>query len=88
MESDLPPKKALKPPFEARKRSPRAARALAKARSASGERWQEHARHAARGSRCADLDPARLLHARRSPPTGEFVRRAALAHALREAARH
>ena len=91
MESDLPPQPPLgrpvKKPLERRTRSPHE-RALAKVRSASGERWQEHARHAARGSRCADLDPARLLHARRSPPTGEFVRRAALAHALREAAQN
>lgn len=85
MESDLPPKKPLQKPEE-RSRSPHA-RTLAKARS-SGERWQEHARHAARGTPSPELDPARLLQARRLHPAGEFVRRAALAHALREAARH
>lgn len=68
-------------------RSPHPARPVAKARSASGERWQAHARHAAGGSRSAELDPARLLQARRVQPSGHFVRRAALERALRDAAR-
>jgi hypothetical protein len=75
------------PPNKGRTRSPHPARPLEKARSASGERWQEHARHAARGSRSAELDPARLLQARRLQPTGHFIRRAALERALRDAAR-
>lgn len=80
MKTDLPA------PMKGKSRSPHPARALAKARSASGERWQEHARHAARGSRSAELDPARLLQARRLHPAGHFIRKAALARALRDAA--
>jgi hypothetical protein len=51
------------------------------------ELWQEHARRsfdAARRSSPHPLDPMRLLQARRVQPTGEFIRRAGLARALRD----
>jgi hypothetical protein len=54
------------------------------------ELWQEHARRsfdAARHSSSHPLDPVRLLQARRMQPTGEFIRRADLARALRDPSR-
>ena len=54
------------------------------------ELWQAHARRsfaAARGSGSAEIDPVRLLQRRWGQPSGDFIRRFGLAHALRDAQR-